>query len=365
MGTLLTPKTDELVADPFRHKDAQRFFEAGYRTVFEHIRESANTDFPITVFYAFKQTESDSHGDSSTGWETLLEGMIQTGWMVTGTWPLRTELGNRMRSLDSNALASSIVLACRPRKDDAETTDRRGLLALLRKELPWRLKELQQGSIAPVDLAQAAIGPGMEVFSRHRQVTEPDGSAMRVRTALQLINQVLDEVLAEQEGDFDTESRWCVKWFEQVEWAVGQYGHAETLATALNTAVSGLERAGVVRARAGKVQLLRPEDLPDSYDPAKDARPTMWEAVLHLSKRLEKDGPEAAGQLMQHLQTVMDLNNVKELAYLLYSICDRKHRQDSALVFNNLVTSWPEIADTAQNLPPTPEYQPAMDFTEE
>jgi putative DNA methylase len=365
MGTLLTPKADELVADPFRHKDAQRFFEAGYRTVFEHIRESANTGFPITVFYAFKQTESDSHGDSSTGWETLLEGMVQTGWMVTGTWPLRTELGNRMRSLDSNALASSIVLACRPRKADAETTDRRGLLALLREELPWRLKELQQGSIAPVDLAQAAIGPGMAVFSRHRQVTEPDGSAMRVRTGLQLINQVLDEVLAEQEGDFDTESRWCVKWFEQVEWAVGQYGHAETLATALNTAVSGLERAGVVRARAGKVQLLRPEDLSDAYDPAKDARPTMWEAVLHLSKRLEKDGPEAAGQLMQQLQAVMDLNNVKELAYLLYSICDRKRRQDSAFVFNNLVTSWPEIVDAAQNLPATTEYQPAMDFTEE
>ena len=270
-----------------------------------------------------------------------------------------------MRGMESNALASSIVLACRPRGEAAGTTDRRGFLALLREELPGRLKELQQGNIAPVDLAQAAIGPGMAVFSRHRQVTDPDGSSMRVRTALQLINQVLDEVLAEQEGDFDTDSRWCVKWVEQMKWAAGEYGRAETLATALNTSGPGRERAGVLRARAGKVQLLRPDDLPDSYDPAKDARPTMWEAVLHLSGRLEKDGPESAGQLMRQLQSVMDLNGVKELAYLLYSVCDRKRRQESALIFNNLVTSWPEIAEAAQNASVMPNYQQAMDFTEE
>jgi putative DNA methylase len=364
-GTVLTPKEDELVADPFRRKDARRFFEDGFRSVFRQIREGTLTNYPITVFYAFKQAESDEHGDSSTGWETLLEGMIRSGWQVSGTWPIRTELGTRNRGRESNALASSIVLSCRPRGDSAGITDRRGFLVLLRGELPSRLRELQQGNIAPVDLAQAAIGPGMAVFSRHRQVTEPDGSAMRVRTALQLINQVLDEVLAEQEGDFDTDSRWCVKWFEQMEWSAGDYGRAETLATALNTSVLGLERAGVLRARAGKVQLLKPNELPDSYDPAKDARRTMWEAALHLSKRLEKDGPEAAGQLMRQLQAVMDLNTVKELAYLLYSICDRKRRQDSALLFNNLVTSWPEIADAAQNLSATTEYQHAMDFTEE
>jgi putative DNA methylase len=365
MSTVLTPKADELVADPFRHKDARHFFEDGFRTVFLRIRESTPAEYPITVFYAFKQAQSDDQGDSSTGWETLLDGMIRSGWMVTGTWPLRTELGNRMRNLDSNALASSIVLACRPRSDEADSTDRRGFLALMRAELPGRLRELQQGNIAPVDLAQAAIGPGMAVFSRHRQVSEPDGSAMRVRTALQLINQVLDEVLAEQEGDFDTDSRWCVKWFEQMEWAPGEYGRAETLATALNTAVLGLERAGVLRARAGKVQLLRPSELPEGYDPAKDARPTMWEAVLHLSRRLEKNGPESAGQLMRGLQAVMDLNGVKGLAYLLYSVCDRKRRQESALVFNNLVTSWPEITDAARNAPEMDQYQAAMDFTDE
>jgi putative DNA methylase len=360
MGTLLTPKADELVADPFRHTDAQRFFEEGFRTVFRRVREGAQADYPIAVFYAFKQAEADHHGEASTGWETLLDGMIRGGWMVTGTWPLRTELGNRIRGLDSNALASSIVLACRSRLEEAGITDRRGFLALLRVELPGRLRELQQGNIAPVDLAQAAIGPGMAVFSRHRKITEPDGSAMRVRTALQLINQVLDEVLAEQEGDFDTDSRWCVKWFEQMEWTAGEYGRAETLATALNTSVSGLERAGVLRARAGKVQLLRPEELPESYDPAKDARPTMWESVLHLSRRLEQEGPEPAGQLMRGMQSVLDLNGVKELAYLLYSICDRKRRQDSALMFNNLVTSWPEIVEAARNAPRMATYQPTL-----
>ena len=364
-GTVLTPKSDELIADPFRRENARQFFEDGFRTVFYRIRDDAVAGYPITVFYAFKQAESDDHGDSSTGWETLLEGMIHSGWQVTGTWPMRTEMETRNRGRDSNALASSIVLACRSRGEGADTTDRRGFLTFLREELPTRLRELQQGNIAPVDLAQAAIGPGMAVFSRYRQVVEPDGSALRVRTALQLINQVLDEVLAEQEGDFDTDSRWCVKWFEQMEWAAGEYGRAETLATALNTAVLGLERAGVLRARAGKVQLLRPNQLPEGYDPAKDARPTMWEAVLHLSRLLEKDGPESAGQLMRQLQSVMDLNGVKELAYLLYSVCDRQRRQESALVFNNLVTSWPEIADAAQNAPETDQYQAAMDFSDE
>jgi putative DNA methylase len=365
MGTVLTPKADELVADPFRHEDAELFFEEGFRSVFKHVRTGSPDDFPITIFYAFKQAESDDRGEYSTGWSTLLDGIVGGGWTVTGTWPLRTERAGRIRSIGSNALASSIVLVCRPRAKDAQTTDRRGLLAMLRQELPGRLRELQQGNIAPVDLAQAAIGPGMAVFSRHRQVAEPDGSAMRVRTALQLINQVLDEVLAEQEGDFDTDSRWCVKWFEQMEWAAGEYGRAETLATALNTAVTGLERAGVLRARAGKVQLLRPGELPEGYDPANDERPTMWEAVLHLSGRLEKYGPESAGQLMRGLQSVMDLNGVKELAYLLYSVCDRKRRQESALVFNNLVTSWPEISDAAQNAPEMNQLQAAMDFTDE
>jgi putative DNA methylase len=366
--TVLTPKSEEIIADPYRfgHGAAEEHFEIGLREAFERFNVIQERSIPLSLFYAFRQAEEKgSDGAASTGWEKMLEGLLSVGFEVTATWPMRTERTARSVGIGTNALASSIVLACRQRPEDAGTTDRRGFLALMREELPIRLKELQQGNIAPVDLAQAAIGPGMAVFSRHRQVTEPDGSAMHVRTALQLINQVLGEVLTEQEGDFDTDSRWCVKWFEQMEWAAGEYGRAETLATALNTSVHGLERAGVLRARAGKVQLLRPSELPEGYDPAKDARPTMWEAVLHLSRRLEKDGPESAGLLMRGLQSVMDLNGVKELAYLLYSVCDRKRRQESALVFNNLVTSWPEIADAARNAPGMDQYQAAMDFTDE
>jgi putative DNA methylase len=367
-STLLTPKSDELVADPFRHGSkgkAEVFFEDGFSQVFSRIREGAQNGYPISVFYAFKQIERDTQGEVSTGWETLLEGMLRAGWRVTGTWPMRTENASRLRGQDSNALASSVVLACRPRADDADATDRRGFLTLLRAELPGRLKELQQGNIAPVDLAQAAIGPGMAVFSRHRQITEPDGSPMRVRTALQLINQVLAEVLSEQEGDLDTDSRWCVKWFEQYEWAAGDYGRAETLATALNTSVPGLERAGVLRARAGKVQLLTLADLEDGYDPVKDVRPTMWEAVLHLSRRLELHGIDSTGRLMSQVASVLDLDGVKELAYLLYSICDRKRRPASALIFNSLVTSWPEISSASRGNAGTDEVQMTMADTDD
>jgi len=213
------------------------------------------------------------------------------------------------------------------------------------------LRELQRGNIAPVDLAQAAIGPGMAVYSRYAKVAEPDGSAMRVRTALELINQVLDEVVAEQEGDLDRDSRWCVKWFTQFGWDTGKYGDAETLATALNTSVKGLERAGVVRQAAGKVHLIRPEDLPAAYDPARDERPTVWEAVMHLSRRLEEQGVEPAARFMAAARRIIDMDAAKELAYLLYNICERKRWAAHALRFNSLVTSWPDLVAAARNTP--------------
>ena len=365
--TVLSPKQDELVADQIRlggRASARNFFEEGFRRVFSHMRASALDGYPISVFYAFKQSESWTDGDASTGWETLLEGMIQSGWTVSGTWPMRTELGNRIRGRDSNALASSVVLACRPRPDNAGTIDRRGFLGALRSELPQRLRELQQGNIAPVDLAQAAIGPGMAVFSRYRQVSEADGKPMKVRTALVLINQVLDEVLAEQEGDFDTDSRWCVKWFDEYEWQRAEYGRAETLATALNTSVAGLERAGVIKQPAGKVWLIKPGDLPASYDPAADERPTVWEAVLHLSKRLEEQGIDAAGEFMARLALAVDMDPVKELAYLLHNISERRRRAASALRFNSLVTSWPDIVAASRSTRVTSgDDQMTIDYT--
>lgn len=365
-STVVTPKADELVADPFRHESAEqaeRFFEEGFGRVFARIREGTPADYPITVFYAFKQAETDSQGEASTGWETLLAGMIRSGWAVTGTWPMRTELGNRMRNIDSNALASSIVLACRPRAETAATTDRRGFIAAMREHLPDALRKLQEGNIAPVDLAQAAIGPGMAIFSGYAHVAEPDGSPMRVRMALALINQVLAEVLTEQEGDLDTESRFALKWFEQHEFGEGKFGDAESLAKAYNTSVDGLERAGIFRARAGRARLIAPEELPDVHHRTQADRLSVWEAVLHLVKRLDSDGIDATGRFLAEAGgRVADLDAVKELAYLLFAICERRKSSKQALRFNNLVASWSDVDRAARSIPPERIEQQALDL---
>jgi putative DNA methylase len=352
MGTVLTPKADELVADPFRHggKDAaERFFQEGFEKVFNRIGAGTPDGYPITVFYAFKQAEVDNQGhQASTGWDTLLEGMLRTGWAVTATWPMRTEGAGRMRNQASNALASSIVLACRPRPRNAGVTDRRGLITALRQELPGALRTLQHGSIAPVDLPQAAIGPGMAVFSRYARVNEPDGSAMRVRIALALINQVLDEVLSQQEGDFEAGTRWCLEWFKSYGFDPGPFGVAETLTKAKNTSILGLERAGVLQSRAGKVRLLSIRDLPADYDPARDDRVSEWELVLHLAKRLSEKGGDAAARLMAVARTVVDLDAVRELAYLLFSIAEKRGWAEIALLFNGLGTSWSDLAEESR-----------------
>ena len=253
LGTLLTPKSDELIANPFRHNNADKFFEGRFADVFRSICERTPFGFPTTVFYAFKQAETDDDGGhASTGWETLLEGMISSGWAVTGTWPIRTELSNRMRGIESNALASSVVLACRPRPATATFTDRRGLINALRDEFPDALRKLEQGKVAPADLRQAAIGPGMAVFSRYARVNEPGGSPMRVRAALALINQVLDEKLSQLEGNVSADTRWCVEWFKQYGFDQGPYGSAETLSKGIDTSITGMERAGVLVSRAGR-----------------------------------------------------------------------------------------------------------------
>jgi putative DNA methylase len=353
MGTVVTPKADELVADPHRHdgKDAaQRFFEEGFEKVFKQIIKGTVTGFPMTVFYAFKQTEADGSGlHASTGWETLLEGMLRVGWAVTATWPANTERDGRTREIDSNALASSIVLACRRRPSNAGAIDRRGLIAELREEIPGALRRLQQGGIAPVDLAQAAIGPGMAVFSRYAQVNEPDGSAMRVRPALDLINQVLAEVQSEQEGDFSPDTRWCLEWFKSYGFDDGPFGAAEILSKAKNTAIDGLERAGVLWSRGGKVHLLSIDDFPSDYDPAGDDRVSEWEILMHLAKRLQEQGAEAAARLMAGAKAVVDLDAVRELAYLLFSIADKRGWAETARLFNGLATSWTDLADASRN----------------
>jgi putative DNA methylase len=273
-STLLTPKTKELIAAPYRHANnreaARKYFEQGLGKVFAEIRSVQNADYPVTIFYAFKQAESDENPDggnssvlASTGWETILDACINAQWTIDGTWPIRTEMGSRLRGMASNALATSIVLVCRSRPSDAPLATRKQFISGLRHELPDVLRILQHGNIAPVDMAQAAIGPGMAVFTRYSKVIESDGSPMTVRTALGIINQVLDEVLAEQEGDFDAESRWALAWFEQHGMEEGLFGVAETLSKAKNTAINGLTEAGIVKAKGGKVRLVKRDELPE------------------------------------------------------------------------------------------------------
>lgn len=258
---------------------------------------------------------------------------------------MRTERGARTIGLGTNALASSIVLVCRPRPDNASLATRKEFITALRRELPDALRNLQRGNIAPVDLAQAAIGPGMAVFTRYAKVLESDGSPMTVRTALGLINQSLDEVLAEQEGEFDGDTRWALAWFEQFGMDDGPYGDAETLSKAKNTAVNGLVEAGVIIARSGKVRLIRRDELPTDWNPATDQRLTVWEVTQHLIRTLDQQGESGAAKLMQQLGGIAEV--ARDLTYRLYSTCERKRWAQEALAYNSLVIAWPEITKLA------------------
>jgi putative DNA methylase len=343
-STLAVPKTEELVATPDRHggkEQAEAYFLDGMTKVMKRLAEQSHPVFPVTIYYAFKQSESDGEqGFASTGWETFLDAVIRAGFAVTGTWPVRTERPGRMRDFGSNALASSIVLVCRKRVAAAPTGTRREFVTALKAELPVALAHLQRGNIAPVDLAQAAIGPGMAVFTRYEKVLDAEGKPLSVREALTVINQTLDEVLAAQEGDFDADSCWALAWFEQNGFAEGQFGVAETLSKAKNTSVEGMADADIVQSKGGKVRLLKPDELPKDWDPTLDHRLTVWEMVHHLIRVLDK-GEAAAAAIVAKLGTKAEV--ARELAYRLYTLCERKKRPQEALAYNALVQSWPEI----------------------
>jgi putative DNA methylase len=306
------------------------------------LANQAHPSFPITIYYAFKQTESNPvEGTASTGWETFLEAVIGAGFAITGTWPMRTELANRMRGMSSNALASSIVLVCRKQSKNAVVATRREFLIALKDELPKALSHLQMGNIAPVDLAQAAIGPGMGVYTRYAKVLDASGNPITVRTALALINQTLDESLAEQEGDFDADSRWALTWFEQNGFDQGDYGMAEQLSIARNTSVDGLVAGGIVLSKSGKVRLLTPAELSPNWNPETDSRLTAWEIVHQLVRALEAGGEGVAAKLVASLGGHAEI--ARELCYRLYALCERKKRTNEAMAYNGLVQSWPEI----------------------
>jgi putative DNA methylase len=384
-ATLAVPKAEELVATPYRHGSkakAESFFLDGMTKAMHRLAEQAHPAFPVTIYYAFKQAESDGgDGTTNTGWDTFLAAVIEAGFAISGTWPMRTELSNRMIGAGSNALASSIVLVCRQRPANAPTATRRDFVAALkgpsreereqllqekqRKELssarreeirarlednlPAALVKLQSGNIAPVDLAQAAIGPGMAVYTRYAKVLDADGKPVPVRAALALINQVLDEALAEQEGDFDADTRWALTWFDQMGFNDGDYGVAEQLSKSKNTAVNGLVEAGIILSKAGKVRLLKPAELPVDWNPSTDARLTVWEMVHQLIRVLETSGESAAADLVAKLGTEAEI--ARELCYRLYTLCERKKRANEAMSYNGLVQSWPEITRLAQEKP--------------
>ena len=349
-ATVAVPKAEELVADPYRHggkEQAEAFFLEGMTQAMHRLAAQADPDFPITIYYAFKQSETDDdEGTTSTGWETFLEALMRAGLSVQGTWPIRTEGAGRMRASDSNALASSIVLVCRRRAENAPLATRREFLIALKAELPLALIHLQHGNIAPVDLAQTAIGPGMAVYTRYAKVIDAAGNLLTVREALALINQALDEVLAEQENDFDADSRWALAWFGDHGFAEGPFGDAHTYFLRFNTAENALKSAGIIESGRGKVRLLRPDELPADWDPESDPRLTAWESVHHLVRVLEAGGENAAAGLVAKLGSKAEI--ARELAYRLYTVCERKKRAQEALSYNALVQSWPEITRLAR-----------------
>lgn len=353
-ATLAVPKAEELVAARHRHSskdEAERFFLEGMTRAMHRIADLAHPTFPVTIYYAFKQSESDgSDGVTNTGWDTFLAAVIEAGFAVTGTWPMRTELGNRMIGSGTNALASSIVLVCRARALEAKSTTRREFVSALKTELPIALAHLQRGNIAPVDLAQAAIGPGMAVYTRYAKVVDAEGKSLSVREALALINQTLDEALAEQEGDFEADSRFAITWFDQMGFAEGEFGQANVLAQAKNTGMDGLVEAGIIRSARGKVRLLKPDELPAHWDPTQDTRLTAWETVHQLVRALESGGEGAAALLVSKLG--MKAEAARELAYRLYSLCERRKRATEALSYNALVQSWPQIVELAKQVAP-------------
>ena len=349
-GTMATPKNAELIASPFRHEGsisaANEYFRAGFSDVFGKLARRVDPTFPMLIVYAIKQSEESDEGVSSTGWEVFLGGLADAGLEIVATWPVRTSVDTRMIGIGNNALASAIFVIVRSRSKDAVAVSTREFLTALRSELPQALRYLQKCSIAPVDLAQAAIGPGMAVFTSFEKVVDATGSILSISDALKFINQELDSVLVEQEGDFDSDTRWALTWFDQMGFAEGDYGLAETLSKAKNTSVAGMMDAGILSSGGGKVRLLKPEELNANWEPETDTRKPVWEALHHLVRALNQGGETTAAMLAARLGSRADA--ARELAYRLYILCERKHRAQEALAYNALVQSWPEIQRLAR-----------------
>jgi putative DNA methylase len=344
-ATMAVPKAEELVATPFRHgnKDkAEAFFLEGMTEAMHRLAEQAHPAFPTTIYYAFKQSDTTDVGTGNTGWETFLEAVLRAGFAITGTWPMRTELSNRIIGAGTNALASSIVLVCRRREANATTLSRREFLRELKDELAEAVEVMIGGAegispVAPVDLAQAVIGPGMAIFSKYSAVLEADGSPMTVHTALTLINRMLTE----GGDDFDGDTQFCLGWFDEQGWTPGDFGKADVLARAKGTSVDSVRNAGVVEAASGRVRLLKPHEYPDDWNPGEDNNTPVWEALHQMSRALKNESESAAGSLLARMPERAE--RIRSLAYRLYTLCERKGWAEDARGYNELITSWQGI----------------------
>ena len=349
LATMVTPKSEELVALSYRHQDklhAEKFFLTGMREAMRKIADSAHEAFPVTIYYAFKQSETKDAGTSSTGWETFLSAVVESGFSITGTWPVRTERAARTVSIGTNTLASSIILVCRQRKTSADSVSRRQFQRELRDEMPVAIEAMIGGSqgvspVAPVDLAQAAIGPGMGVFSKYAAVLNQDGSRMAVHDALILINHAITDYLNPESGSFDADTLFCDSWFAEYGWSTGEFGQANVLAQGKGTTVDGVRDAGVIESGSGKVRLLRWREYPAEWDPKRDDRTPVWEALHQLIRALNQEGESGAGELLAGMPERGE--SIRQLAYHLYTLCERKKWAEDARAYNELIASWHAI----------------------
>ncbi|MFE8070149.1 DUF1156 domain-containing protein [Marinobacteraceae bacterium S3BR75-40.1] len=355
-GTMAVPKGEELVATPYRHggkAKAEGFFMDGMTRAIHNLAEKAHPSFPVSIYYAFKQSETKEGSTTSTGWVTFLEAVIQAGFSIDGTWPMRTELANRMIGSGTNALASSIILVCRKREIDAGAISRRDFQRQLREDMPEALEtiiggETGQTPIAPVDLAQSAIGPGMAIYSKYESVLNQDGTRMSVHDALVLINRAITEYLSPDSGSFDADTQFCSSWFEQYGWSAGQFGEANVLAQAKGTTVDGVKAAGVAESGGGNVRLLRWGEYESDWDPTKDDRTPVWEACHQMIRRLNNHGESAAGELLAKMPEKGEA--IRQLAYHLYTLCERKKWAEEARAYNELIGSWHAIVAASHDI---------------
>jgi len=350
---ILVPKDEELIASPYRQGSktaAENFFLKGMTDVAERWAENSSTVFPAAIYYAFKQAEIKNEGLVSTGWAVFLGALMQAGFSIVGTWPMRTELANRMISSGTNALASSIVLVCRQRPKNAESITKREFIELLETELPSALAELQHANLTPVDLPQSAIGPGIAIFSRHANVIKGDGQPMTVTEALQLINHELSRNLDGQVSDMDHETRFACRWFDQNAFSVGRYGDAETIANGINVSVDSVVAAGILESGKGKVRIFRPEELPANWSPKTDANCTVWEVVHHLVRLAEISGDTDCANIIAQLPN-SQAAEARQLCYRLFTTSDQNGWSKEAQAYNQLISNWTIYADLASNLP--------------